>query len=100
MVKTVAPISQNTWREWHKNQGLEKILAEEQAMNVVAWALYVGIAAGSPVLIKDDFKDKAACGASAELILRSSEYHFIGQSGNYGKSASYGLAAFCMPVMK
>jgi hypothetical protein len=35
-------------------------------MNVVAWALYVGMAAASPILIKGDFADKAACGAVAE----------------------------------
>jgi hypothetical protein len=69
-------------------------------MKVVAWALYVGMTTTSSILIKDDFEDKAACGAMAELILRSAEYHFIGQSGQYGKSASYGLAALCIPVVK
>jgi hypothetical protein len=69
-------------------------------MNVVTWALYVAMATASPILIKDDFGDKAACGAMAEQILRSTEYHFIGQSGQYGKSAAYGLTALCVPVIK
>jgi hypothetical protein len=77
-----------------------EIPAEEHAMNIVAWSLYVGIATSIPILIKDDFKDKAACGVVAELILRSAEYHVIGQSGQYGKSAPYGLTALCLPVIK
>ena len=69
-------------------------------MNVVTWALYVGMATASPILIKGDFVDKATCGAVAEQILRSTEHHFIGQSGQYSKSAAYGLTALCIPVIK
>ena len=74
--------------------------AEEHVMNVVAWALYVGMATASPILIKGDFADKTTCGAAAEQILRSTENHFIGQSGQYNKSAAYGLTALCIPVIK
>jgi len=69
-------------------------------MNIVTWALYVGISTTSPILIKDDFKDRASCGTAAELILKSTEYHLIGQSGQYSKSAAYGLTALCIPVIK